>query len=129
MIFKELVIVLKEQLRFIYKTKAFKTIKEAEVFKVISKDSDRFSEIKRNSISDMVSSTTENDERATNFVTFHRFTIRRAFRVREREDFVLTRMRKLERMIADFAKELLIAVFVVTVFVEVGRTTLWARRC
>ena len=116
-------------MRFIYKTKAFKTIKEAEVFKVISKDSDRFSEIKRNSISDMVSSTTENDERATNFVTFHRFTIRRAFRVREREDFVLTRMRKLERMIADFAKELLIAVFVVTVFVEVGRTTLWARRC
>lgn len=39
------------------------------------------------------------------------------------------RMRKLERMIADFAKELLIAVFVVTVFVKVGRATLWARRC
>ncbi len=37
------------------------------------------------------------------------------------------RMRKSERMIAVFTKELLVTVFVVTVFVEVGRTTLWAR--
>jgi len=42
---------------------------------------------------------------------------------------VLMRMRKSERMIAVFTKELLVALFVVTVFVEVGRTTLWARRC
>ena len=129
MIFKELAIVLKEQLRFIYKTKAFKTIKEAEVFKVVGKDRDRFREIKGDSIFGMATSTTENNERAMGFVNFHRFTTRRAFWVREREDFVLGRMRKSERMIADFTKELLIAVFVVTVFVEVGRATLWARRC
>jgi len=71
----------------------------------------------------------QQNKRATDFVDLHRFTTRRAFRVSEREDFVLGRMRKLERMIADFTKELLIAVFVMTVFVEVGRATLWARRC
>jgi len=32
-------------------------------------------------------------------------------------------------MIAVFTKELLVTIFVVTVFVEVGRATLWARRC
>jgi len=58
-----------------------------------------------------------------------RFTTRMAFRVRERELFVLMRMRKSERMFTDFAKELLVAVFILTVFVEVGRTAVWARRC
>jgi len=42
---------------------------------------------------------------------------------------VLLRMRRFVGVFEDFAKELLIAVFVVTVFVEVGRATLWARRC
>ena len=77
----------------------------------------------------MTSSTTEDNERAMGFVNFHRFATRRAFRIRERELFVLMRMRKSERMIAVFTKELLVTVFVVAVFVEVGRTTLWARRC
>ncbi len=114
---------------FIYKTKAFKTIKETEVFKVISKDRDMFGEIKRDSIFCMTSSTTEDNERTMGFVKFHRFATRRAFRVRERELFVLMRMRESERMFAVFTKELLIAVFVMTVFVEVGRATLWARNC
>ncbi len=112
---------------FIYKTKAFKTIKETEVFKVIRNKRDRFGE--RGSIFCMTSSTTEDNERAMGFVNFHRFATRRAFRIRERELFVLMRMRKSERMIAVFTKELLVTVFVVTVFVEVGRATLWARRC
>jgi len=77
----------------------------------------------------MTSSTTEDNERTTDFVDLHRFATRRAFRIRERELFVLMRMRKSERMIADFTKELFIAVFVVTVFVEVSRAKLWARRC
>jgi len=72
----------------------------------------------------MTSSTTEDNERAMGFVNFHRFATRKAFRIRERELFVLMRMRKSERMIAVFTKELLIAVFVMTVFVEVGRATL-----
>jgi hypothetical protein len=46
-----------------------------------------------------------------------RFTTRRAFGIREREVFVFVRMGKFERMMAEFAKELLVTVFVVTVFV------------
>jgi len=38
-------------------------------------------------------------------VDLNRSTTRRAFKIRERELFVLLRMRKLERMIADFAEE------------------------
>jgi len=65
----------------------------------------------------MTSSTTEDNERAMEFVNFHRFTTRRAFGVREREIFAFVRMGKFERMMADFAKELLVTVFVMTVFV------------
>jgi len=61
-------------------------------------------------------------------VNFHRFTTRRAFWVREREDFALLRIRKFESTFAIFAEELLITIFVMTVFVEVGKATLWARR-
>ncbi len=103
--------------------------RETEVFKVISKDRDRFGEIKRDSIFGMTSSTTEDNERAMGFVDLHRFATRRAFSVRERGDFALVRMRKFESTFAIFAEELLVTVFVVTVFVEVGRATLWARRC
>jgi len=46
-----------------------------------------------------------------------RFTTRRAFEVREREVFVFVRMGKFERMMAEFAKELLVTVFVMTIFV------------
>ena len=51
------------------------------------------------------------------FVNFHRFTTRRAFWIREREVFAFVRVEKFERMMADFAKELFVTVFVVTVFV------------
>ncbi len=64
----------------------------------------------------MTSSTTEDNERTMGFVDFHRFTARRAFRVREREDFALLRIRKFESTFAIFAEELLVAVFVMTVF-------------
>jgi len=50
-------------------------------------------------------------------VDLHRFTTRRAFGIREGKVFVFVRMGKFERMMAEFAKELLVAVFVVTVFV------------
>jgi hypothetical protein len=46
-----------------------------------------------------------------------RFTARRAFGIREREVFVFVRVEKFERMMAEFAKELLVTVFVVTIFV------------
>jgi len=58
-----------------------------------------------------------------------RFITRRALRIGQREDFVLLRMRRFVGVFEDFAKELLVAVFVVTVFVEAGRATLWTRRC
>jgi hypothetical protein len=64
-----------------------------------------------------------------NFVNFHRFTTRRAFGIREREVFAFVRMGKLERMMAEFAKELLVTVFVVTVFVQAGGTAFWTREC
>ncbi len=51
------------------------------------------------------------------FVDLHRFTTRRAFRIREREVFAFVRMGKFERMKAEFAKELLVTVFVMTIFV------------
>jgi len=51
------------------------------------------------------------------FVNFHRFTTRRVFGIREREVFAFVRMGKFEGMMADFAKELLVTVFVMTVFV------------
>ena len=35
-------------------------------------------------------------------------------------------MGKSKRMMADFAKELLVTVFVMTVFVKAGRITFWA---
>jgi len=60
------------------------------------------------------------------FVNFHRFTTRRVFGIREREVFAFVRMGKFERMMADFAKELLVTVFVLTVFVKAGRITFWA---
>ena len=44
------------------------------------------------------------------------FTTRSAFGIREREVFVFVRTGKFERMMAEFAKELLVTVFVVTVF-------------
>lgn len=66
----------------------------------------------------MTSSTTEDNERATDFVNFHGFTTRRAFKVREREDFVLGRMGKSERKFKNFAKELLAAIFIMVVFVD-----------
>jgi hypothetical protein len=53
----------------------------------------------------------------TNFVDLHRFTTRSAFGIREREVFVFVRTGKFERMMAEFAKVLLVAVFVVTIFV------------
>jgi hypothetical protein len=46
-----------------------------------------------------------------------RFTTRRAFGMRERKVFAFVRMGKFERMMADLAKELLVTVFVMTVFV------------
>jgi len=51
------------------------------------------------------------------FVNFHRFTTRRAFGIREREVFAFVRMGEFERMMAEFAKELLVTVFFMTVFV------------
>jgi len=60
------------------------------------------------------------------FVNFHRFTTRRVFGIREREVFAFVRMGKFEGMMADFAKELLVTVFVMTVFVKAGRITFWA---
>ncbi|HOV55935.1 MAG TPA: hypothetical protein PL122_07400, partial [Bacteroidales bacterium] len=63
------------------------------------------------------------------FVNFHRFTTRRAFGIREREVFAFVRMGKFERMIADFAKELLVTVFVMTVFVQAGGTAFRTREC
>jgi hypothetical protein len=49
------------------------------------------------------------------FVNLHRLTTRGAFGIREREVFVFVRMGKFERMMADFAKELLVTIFIVTV--------------
>jgi hypothetical protein len=46
-----------------------------------------------------------------------RFNTRRAFGIRERKVFAFVRMGKFERMMAEFAKELLVTVFVMTVFV------------
>jgi hypothetical protein len=46
-----------------------------------------------------------------------RFTTRRAFGIREREVFAFARMGKFERMMEEFAKELLVTVFVMTIFV------------
>jgi hypothetical protein len=60
-------------------------------------------------------------------VNLHRFTTKSAFGIRERKVFVFVRMGKFEGMMADFAKELLVTVFVMTVFVKVGRITFWAR--
>jgi hypothetical protein len=71
----------------------------------------------------------EDNKRATNFVNFHRFTTRSAFGIRERKVFVFVRMGKFERMMAEFAKELLVTVFVVTVFVQAGGTAFWTREC
>jgi len=51
------------------------------------------------------------------FVNLHRFTTRSAFGIKERKVFVFLRMGKFEGMMADFAKELLVTVFVMTVFV------------
>jgi hypothetical protein len=56
----------------------------------------------------MTGSTTEDNERAMDFVNLHRFTTRRAFGIREREVFVFVRMGKFEGMMADFAKGLLV---------------------
>jgi len=47
----------------------------------------------------------------------HRVTTRSAFGIREREVFAFVRMGKFEGMMAEFAKELLVTVFVMTVFV------------
>ncbi|SDG94064.1 hypothetical protein SAMN04488510_1021, partial [Fervidobacterium changbaicum] len=71
----------------------------------------------RYSIFGTTSSTTEDNERATDFVNLHRFTTRSAFGIREREVFAFVRMGEFERMMAEFAKELLVTVFVMTVFV------------
>jgi hypothetical protein len=57
-----------------------------------------------------------------------RFTTRSAFGIRERKVFAFVRMGKFERMMADFAKELLVAVFVMTIFVQAGGTAFWTRR-
>jgi hypothetical protein len=62
------------------------------------------------------------------FVDLHRFTTRSAFGIRESKVFAFVRMGKFERMMADFAKELLVTVFVVTVFVQAGGTTFGTRR-
>jgi hypothetical protein len=51
-----------------------------------------------------------------------RFTTRRAFGIREREVFAFVRMGKFERMMAEFAKELLVTVFVMTIFLQAGGT-------
>jgi hypothetical protein len=58
-----------------------------------------------------------------------RFTTRRAFGIREREVFAFARMGKFERMMAEFAKELLVTVFVMTVFVQAGGTAFGTREC
>jgi hypothetical protein len=58
-----------------------------------------------------------------------RFTTRRAFGIREREVFAFVRMGKFEVMMADFAKELLVTVFVMTVFVQAGGTAFGTREC
>jgi hypothetical protein len=71
----------------------------------------------------------EDNERAMNFVDFHRFTTRSAFGIREREVFAFARMRKFERMMAEFAKELLVTVFVMTIFVQAVGTAFWTREC
>ncbi|NPU90269.1 MAG: hypothetical protein HPY87_10415 [Fervidobacterium sp.] len=72
--------------------------------------------------------TTEDDEGVTNFVDFHGFATLRAFRIREREEFVLLAVSKFERAFAVFAEILLIVVLIMTVFVDVGRTALRAGR-
>ena len=59
----------------------------------------------------------EDNERAMDFVNLHRFTTRSAIGIKERKIFVFLRMGKFEGMMADFAKELLVTVFVMTVFV------------
>jgi hypothetical protein len=41
-------------------------------------------------------------------VNLHRFTTKSAFGIRERKVFMSVRMGKFERMMADFAKELLV---------------------
>jgi len=38
-------------------------------------------------------------------------------------------MGKFERMMAEFAKELLVTVFVMTIFVQAGGTAFWTREC
>jgi hypothetical protein len=57
----------------------------------------------------------------------HRFTTRSAFGIREREVFAFVRMGEFERMMAEFAKELLVTVFVMTVFVQAGGTAFGTR--
>ncbi|MDM7320120.1 MAG: hypothetical protein P3W91_000155, partial [Fervidobacterium sp.] len=91
--------------------------REAEVFKFLMNNGDWFGEVISYSIFGTTSSTTEDNERATDFVNLHSFTTRRAFGIREREVFAFVRMGEFERMMAEFAKELLVTVFVMTVFV------------
>ncbi|XEY11142.1 hypothetical protein QO059_04275 [Fervidobacterium islandicum] len=60
--------------------------------------------------------TTEDDEGVTNFVDFHGFAALRAFRIREREEFMLLAVSKFE---GAFAEILLIVELIMTVFVGV----------
>ena len=99
------------------------------MFKFLRDKSGWFGKVKRNSIFGMTSSTTEDDERATDFVNLHSFTARSAFGIREREVFAFVRMGKFERMMAGFAKELLVTVFVMTIFVQAGGTAFGTREC
>jgi hypothetical protein len=58
-----------------------------------------------------------------------RFNTRMAFGIREREVFSFVRTGKFERIISEFAKELLVTVFVMTVFVQAGGTAFGTREC
>jgi len=59
----------------------------------------------------------------TNFVNLHRLITNRAFVVGEREEFRLFERRKAEGLVTRFAEKLLGTIVRMSVFTEVGRTT------
>lgn len=67
----------------------------------------------------MARPTTEDNKSVTNFVDFHGFAALRAFRIREREEFMLLAVSKFEGAFAVFAEILLIVVLIMAVFVSV----------
>ena len=81
----------------------------------------------RNSLCKMAMSALENEERATNFSEFHGFGAKRAFGIGEGEEFMFFGRRKSKGIMTLFTKELLVAIFVMTISVN-GRATFRAGR-